>query len=40
MFNRSNCDRNSQLSGILTGPFDPLDCDVRLIISQILHGSL
>ena len=26
MFNGSNCDRKSQLSGILTEPLNPRDC--------------
>ena len=30
MFNKTNCDRKSQLSGILTEPLNPRDISVQL----------
>ena len=32
MFNRTNCDRKSHLSGILTEPLKPRECVARISI--------
>ena len=32
MFNGSNCNRKSQLSGILTEPLNPRDSDINFIM--------
>ena len=32
MFNGSNCDRKSQLSGILTGPLTPRESTVKIYL--------
>ena len=32
MFNGSNCDRKSQLSGILTGTFNPRDSKIETLL--------
>ena len=40
MFNGSNCDRKSQLSGILTGPLNPRDSKIETLLDYYISFEL